>query len=93
MYSISLAPALTILYLVFGDRIIRPGLVAMLLIPILWAVTFAGLRFGTWLGKQRLRRVTLGLLLLMGLAGLAAPMFSSPQGSDLAHEQKTATKP
>ena len=93
MYSISLAPALTILYLVFGDRIIRPGLVAMLLIPILWAVTFAGLRFGTWLGKRHLRRMTLGLLLLMGLAGLAAPMLSSPRPADPPPYQATSIKP
>jgi uncharacterized protein len=76
MYSVSLVPALAILYWVFGDRIIQPGLVATFLIPILWVVTLAGLKFGTWLGQQRLRRVTLALLVLMGLAGLAAPLLS-----------------
>lgn len=76
MYLVSLAPALAILYGVFGERIVRPGVIATLLIPVLLLVTLAGLRFGTWLGQRRLRRVTLGLLLLMGIAGLAAPLLS-----------------
>ncbi len=78
MYLISLAPALVILYCVFGNRIVRPGVSAMLLIPVLLVFTLAGLKFGTWLGQRRLRRVTLCLLLLMGVAGLAAPLLSSP---------------
>ncbi len=77
MYLISLVPALAILYGVFGDRIVRPALVAMLMIPVLSVVTHAGLKFGTWLGQLRLRRLTIGLLILMGIAGLAAPLLSA----------------
>ncbi len=76
MYLISIAPALLILYLFFGDRIVAPSLVAVMMIPLLVLFTGIGLKFGTWLGRVRLRRVTLGLLLLMGFAGLAAPFFS-----------------
>ncbi len=76
MYLVSIIPALGILYFFFGNRIIQPGLVTAALIPLLLLVTFFGLKFGTRLGRIRLRRVTLGLLLLMGLAGLAAPLFS-----------------
>lgn len=76
MYLISIVPALLILYGFFGDRIIRPGIAALASIPILLVVTYLGLQFGTWLGRVRLRNVTLGLLLLMGLGGLAAPWLS-----------------
>ncbi len=81
MYLMSLAPALLILYRVFGDRIVVPGVTAMCLIPLLLLVTLVGLKFGTWLGQQRLRRVTIGLLLLMGFAGLAAPLLSVSGGA------------
>jgi hypothetical protein len=76
MYLVSIVPALGILYFFFGNRIIQPGIVAAAMIPLLLLVTYFGLRFGTKLGRVRLRRVTLGLLFLMGLAGLAAPLFS-----------------
>ena len=76
MYLISIIPALGMLYAAFGERIIQPGMVAMLMIPLLLAITYVGLRFGTWLGRQRLRKLTLGLLLLMGVAGIAAPWLS-----------------
>jgi uncharacterized membrane protein YfcA len=73
MYLISIVPGLLILYWFFGDRIIGPGLAAAMLIPLLLVVTVIGLRVGTWLGRKRLRRISLGLLLLIGAAGLAAP--------------------
>lgn len=76
MYLISILPGLAILYFFFGNRIVQAGLVAAALIPLLLVATHFGLRFGTKLGRKRLRRVTLGLLFLMGLAGLAAPLLS-----------------
>ncbi|MEM9587356.1 MAG: TSUP family transporter [Planctomycetota bacterium] len=76
MYLISILPALAILGFAFGGRIVKTGLLTTLLIPILLIVTLMGLRFGTWLGRRRLRAVTLGLLFLIGLAGLAAPWLS-----------------
>ncbi len=76
MYLISIAPALWILYLFFGDRVIAPALIASALIPLLLVVTYLGLHFGTWLGRRRLRRVTLVLLLLLGASGLAAPWLT-----------------
>lgn len=77
MYLISIAPALVILYLFFGSRIIMPGLVAAALIPLLLVATYLGLHLGTWLGRHRLRNVTLALLLLMGAGGLAAPWLGN----------------
>lgn len=76
MYLTSIVPALGILYLFFGDRIFAPALVAAALIPLLLVATYLGLQFGTWLGRRRLRRVTLVLLLLLGLSGLASPWMT-----------------
>lgn len=76
MYLISLVPAVLVLWWFFGDRVVLPALVTALLIPWLLLVTTLGLRLGTWLGPRRLRRVTLALLVLIGLAGLAAPWLS-----------------
>lgn len=76
MYLTSIVPALGILYLFFGDRIFAPALVAAAMIPLLLVATYLGLQFGTWLGRRRLRRVTLVLLLLLGLSGLAAPWMT-----------------
>lgn len=76
MYLISVIPAIAVLVWFFGSRVIPPALIAAGAIPILLLVTWLGLRVGTALGTKRLRAVTLALLLLMGLAGLAAPWLS-----------------
>ncbi|MCC9602162.1 sulfite exporter TauE/SafE family protein [Stieleria sp. JC731] len=73
MYLVSLGPALAILLLKFRERVYAPAMMATLSLPALLLVTWLGLRFGNWLGKERLRRITLGLLLLLGLVGLASP--------------------
>lgn len=73
MYLISILPGLLILYWFFGNRIIAPGLIAAAMIPLLLGVTVIGLRLGTWMGRRRLRNVSLALLLLIGAVGLAAP--------------------
>jgi len=70
---ISSAPGLLILYWFFGQRIVARGLVAAAMIPLLLGVTVIGLRLGTWMGRRRLRNVSLALLLLIGAVGLAAP--------------------
>ncbi|MEL6104997.1 MAG: TSUP family transporter [Planctomycetota bacterium] len=77
MYTISLVPAFLCLYLRFGDRVSESAFMAALTIPSLLLATWLGLKFGDWLGRERLRRVTLGLLLLMGLVGLASPWIQS----------------
>lgn len=85
MYLISIVPAVTILALFFGRHILRPGLIAAATIPWLIVVTQLGLRAGTRLGKRRLRTVTLGLLLLLGVSGLASPWmerFASHSAAD-----------
>ena len=77
MYLVSLLPAIGFLYGVFGSIIVKPAILTAILIPLLLAVTYLGLKFGTWLGRERLRRVTFGILILMGLSGLAAPLLTS----------------
>jgi hypothetical protein len=64
---------MAILYIAFGNRVIAPGLLAGASIPLLWIASYYGLHLGTWLGRDRLRKVTLVLLILMALSGLAAP--------------------
>lgn len=76
MFLISIVPAIGLLYLVFGDRIVRPGLIAAAATPMLLVATHFGMRVGDWLGRERLRTVTLWLLALMGISGLAAPLLS-----------------
>ena len=73
MYLTSLAPAIALQFAFFGHRMVAPALGAFAAIPILLLVTGIGLKFGNWLGRDRLRRVTLGLLILMGVVGLASP--------------------
>jgi len=73
MYLISVIPAIVVLFLFFGSRVIAPGITAALATPLSWLSSWAGLKAGTALGKANLKRVTVVLLLLMGLAGLAAP--------------------
>ncbi|MGV3485246.1 MAG: sulfite exporter TauE/SafE family protein [Planctomycetaceae bacterium] len=75
MYLISMLPALAMLYVTFGERIIEPSILAAVLTPLLLVATGLGLRAGTWLGRERLRRVTLAILILVGLVGLAAPFW------------------
>ncbi|MCD0462473.1 sulfite exporter TauE/SafE family protein [Roseiconus lacunae] len=77
MYLISLGPALAILWWKFGERVLPAAFIAIFTLPALMLVTWLGLRFGNWLGRERLRRVTLGLLLLLGLIGLASPWLHS----------------
>jgi hypothetical protein len=76
MYLVSIFPALALLYLFFGNAVIEPGVLALAMLPILWVVTYFGLKFGSMLGRQRLRRITLGLLLIMGVAGVVGPMWN-----------------
>ncbi len=75
MYLVSILPALWFLYIAFGDEVVESGLWALMMLPLLWGVTFFGLKFGSMLGRERLRRVTLALLLAMGLAGVLGPFM------------------
>ena len=76
MYLVSIIPALGILYWFFGDRVVRPGFIAALTIPMLLVSTYLGLHTGTRLGRQRLRKLTFGLLFCIGLAGLMSPWMT-----------------
>lgn len=77
MYLISIIPALSVLYYFFGTEIVDPALMAAATIPVLLLVTVVGLKFGDWLGREKLRRVTYALLFLIGLAGIASPYLTA----------------
>src|SRR5690606_6146602 len=75
MYLISLFPALAMIGWAFGPRVVATAVMAVALTPaVLWVTTW-GLRAGTWLGRKRLRRVTLALLIVMGVSSLLAPLL------------------
>ena len=75
MYLLSIPPILFMLWLTFGDRVTRAFCSAVTLIPLLLLVTRIGLQVGTRLGRERLRRVTMWLLLLIGFLGLISPLL------------------
>lgn len=76
MYLVSMGPALAMLFFAFGKRLIEPSLFAAALTPLLLIATSLGLKAGTWLGRKRLRQITLAVLILIGVAGLAAPWLN-----------------
>ena len=76
MYLLSIPPIMGLLYFAFGNRITSSVVKAFLILPLLVGVTWLGLRFGSWLGRQRLRRITMGLLLIIGAIGLFAPLVA-----------------
>ena len=76
MYLVSMGPALAMLYFAFGKRIIEPAVFAAALTPVLLISTSLGLKAGTWLGRKWLRQITLAVLILIGVAGLAAPFLN-----------------
>jgi uncharacterized membrane protein YfcA len=75
MYLLSIPIALGLLYFAFGERIVTAICSALLLIPLVLIVTQLGLRAGSLLGRTRLRRVTMVLLLLLGVVGIISPLL------------------
>ena len=76
MYLIYTGPALLILWWTFGNRVSEAVISVIVLAPVLLLFSNLGLRFGTWLGKARLRQLTMGLLCIIGLLGLLSPLFT-----------------
>lgn len=72
LYLVYSGPVLIALWWQFGDRVLGAIVSLILLLPILLLVSKLGLRFGTWLGRRRLRQITMALLTVIGLAGLLA---------------------
>ena len=87
MYLISILPAWCILFYLFDQRIVSASLTSVAMFPLLLVATWAGLRVGTWLGRQRLRRVTMALLLLIGFVGVFSPMFNADASIEDASQQ------
>lgn len=77
MYLTSIPFITVLLYWTFGARIVAPFLHALLLVPLLLCVTWLGLQLGSWLGRHRLRRITMIMLFGLGAFGLLAPLFGS----------------
>lgn len=72
MYLAHTAPALALLAWQFGDRVLTAVVSIAILLPLLLLVSNVGLTFGTWLGRSRLRGITLAMLLLIGLLGICS---------------------
>ena len=75
MYLTSLPFILGLLYLAFPHRILQASVSVIILLPALILVTQIGLRVGTQLGQQRLRRLTMGLLVLLGVVSILSPLL------------------
>jgi uncharacterized protein len=76
MYLTSLFPALAMILWTFGRRVGPAAVMATVLIPVLLAITSVGLRAGTWLGRKRLRRLTIGLLIFVATMSLLSPFLA-----------------
>lgn len=75
LYLIGLFPSMAMIFWTFGQRVGPSAVMALALIPVLLWVTVQGLKVGTWLGRERLRRLTLALLLFVAIVSLAAPLI------------------
>jgi hypothetical protein len=64
-----------LLYWRFGAPVARAGLVALCLVPLVALATAAGVRIGGRLATAHLRRVMVGLLVLLALASLLQPVL------------------
>jgi uncharacterized protein len=73
MYLVTAIPAWSLLYYCFSSRVLGPSLASILAAPALLLATALGLRLGTWLGRNRLKRVTMALLLVIGITSIASP--------------------
>jgi uncharacterized protein len=72
-YLLSLFPTLLLLAAVFGNEVWRAVAFASLHLPIILAATYAGIRAGDRLSTDRLRTITLLLLLLLGISQVIGP--------------------
>jgi hypothetical protein len=72
-YLLSLFPTLLLVGAVFGREVWRALGLAVILLPIIFLATAAGMRVGRCLNPERLRWLSYGLLLLLGLSQLLGP--------------------
>lgn len=75
MYLVSIPPILVLLYLKFGDRITTAFCSGIVVLPLVLLSTYIGLQAGSLLGRDRLRKVTMAILLFLGATGLISPFF------------------
>ena len=77
MYFVTTIPAWGLLYYCFPSRVLGPSIAAILSVPLLLLSTALGLRVGTWLGRSRLKRATIALLMIVGIASVASPWIAA----------------
>jgi uncharacterized protein len=76
MYLVTSIPAWGLLYYYFPSRVIGPAFAAILAVPCVLLATVIGLRLGTWFGRSRLKRVTMTLLMVIGIMSVTSPWFT-----------------
>ncbi len=73
IYLVSLPVSLYSLVQTFGTEIWQAVMITLALLPVVLVATALGLRLGSWLGRQRLRKFTLALLFCLALYNLLEP--------------------
>ena len=73
LYLVSLFPAMVLIGWTFGQRVGPVATMSLMLIPLLLWVSSQGLKVGTWLGRRRLRVLTMGMLLFVAVMSRVSP--------------------
>jgi uncharacterized membrane protein YfcA len=74
--SAALVPLMGILiYLKFGELVLRPAMAALVVLPPVLVGLGTGLKLGDRLNKERFRRLTYFLLVVIALAAIIGPML------------------
>ena len=68
--------AAVIFWLKFGTKILPAALTTLLLLPLIFAGLFLGLRLGHQLPKPLFRKITLGLVILIAIGSIFGPMIA-----------------
>ena len=59
-----------------GEKILPAAVTTVLVMPAILGGLWIGFRLGHKLSKSLFRRITLGLIVLIGLSAILAPLFS-----------------
>jgi uncharacterized membrane protein YfcA len=72
----ALMPLMALLiYLRFGEAALRPAMAALLVLPPVLVGLGAGLKIGNRLDKERFRRLTYAMLVVIAMAAIIGPML------------------
>ncbi len=75
VFATSIPVQIIMLYLTFGKPIVTGALAGLLLAPVVYLGSRIGLPLGNRLGKERLRWIVYGVLLLIGLNSIIPPLL------------------